>query len=251
MKIRHERSILKRVFLVLGYAGLLLSILLVGTILVVRLQASRQGKNPAYRTGELLGRLLPGAPHLVPYLLCRANPGDTLSLCLRGFYTSKYSSPPSSIRNACPTSPREVARTCSEAVGLVMGRNLYPQPLRDCTLTPDPLACARYVGRAAFSLGGFSKGEHSARTVCGAANDADLLAHCRTGASMEAVERYGLPILRASEENCSPYDYGLCLNGIISSIQSITKGDRERYTKACQQLSLRGAALCLQRKQSS
>jgi len=65
---------------------------------------------------------------------------------------------------------------------------------------------------------------------------------------MEAVERYGLPILRASEELCAPYDYNLCIQGIISSLKAIARGNHELYVKGCQNLSLAGSAVCLQSK---
>ncbi|WP_234508691.1 MULTISPECIES: hypothetical protein [Thermus] len=131
-------------------------------------------------------------------------------------------------------------------MGLRLLEEGVSRPLTVCGQLPDPLACARYVGRAAFTRGGFEKGENqSAARVC-AEGRGEYLAHCRAGAAMEAVERFGKRIVPAAWEFCSPYEADLCASGIASALRAHYRENPQEALEACTLLSPLGAAYCVQ-----
>lgn len=228
---------------VLGAFGLLILVLLLflgGAAWALYLQ-TKEGK-PAWRLGAALGRL-----HLPTPLAegaCRLLAREDLPLCARGYMRKRLAGP--LVGN--PTAPCRglspaMARACSEVQGVRLVEEGVSRPAVACEAMPYPEACALYVGRAAFSRGGFHLGgERSAERIC-AQGRGELLAYCRVGASMEAVERVGEKILRAAEEFCSPYGEELCWRGLASAL--LATRPREEALKACALLSPLGAARCV------
>lgn len=195
---------------------------------------------PAWKLGRALG--------LLPLPLARAAcaaAGDEL-LCLRGYYRARLQGPVVGNPAApCRGLQGLPARACSEVMGLRLVEGGVSRPLVVCESLADPLACARYVGRAAFTRGGFEKGgDKSAARVC-AQGRGEYLAHCRAGAAMEAVERVGEKILPAAEGFCLPYDRELCWSAIASALKAHYRKDPQKALEACTRLSPLGTAYCV------
>jgi len=175
---------------------------------------------------------------------CRLLAREDLPLCARGYMRKRLTGP----LVGDPTAPCQglspaMARACSEVQGLRLVEEGVSRPMVVCEAMPYPKACALYVGRAAFARGGFRLGkERSAERIC-AQGRGELLARCRLGASMEAVERVGEEILRAAEEFCSPYGEELCWRGLASAL--LATRSKEKALEACALLSPLGAARCV------
>ncbi len=228
---------------VLGAFGLLVLIVLllfVGATWALYLQT--KGGKPAWRLGAAMGRLYWPAP--LAEGACRLLAREDLPLCARGYMRRRLAGP----LVGDPTAPCRglspaMARACSEVQGLRLVEEGVSRPIAVCEAMPYPEVCALYVGRAAFARGGFRLGkERSAERVC-AQGRGELLAYCRLGASMEAVERAGEKILRAAEEFCSPYGEELCWRGLASAL--LATWPKEKALKACALLSPLGAARCV------
>jgi hypothetical protein len=225
---------------VLGPLGLLLLVVLfffVGATWALYLQT--KGGKPAWRLGAAMGSLYWPAP--LAEGACRLLTREDLPLCARGYMRKRLTGP--LVGN--PTAPCRglspaMARACSEVQGLRLVESGISRPIVVCEAMPHPKACALYVGRAAFTRGGFRLGgERSAERIC-AQGRRELLAYCRVGASMEAVERAGEKILRAAEEFCSPYGEELCWRGLASAL--LATRPKEKALEACALLSPLGAA---------
>ncbi len=228
---------------ILGAFGLLALVLLLflgGATWALYLQT--KGGKPAWRLGATLGRL--HLPILLAEGTCRLLAREDLPLCARGYMRKRLTGPlvgdpAAPCRGLSPT----MARACSEVQGLRLVEAGVSRPAVVCEAMPYPEACALYVGRAAFSRGGFRLGEErSAEGIC-AQGRGEILAYCRLGASMEAVERHGKKILRAAEEFCSPYGEELCWGGLASAL--LATRPREEALEACALLSPLGAARCV------
>ncbi|GLV49374.1 hypothetical protein TJA_24750 [Thermus sp. LT1-2-5] len=227
----------RRVLLVLGFLVLALAVLLTGFILSV---ASHPGPGlPEWK----LGRALAPFPLPVAELVCGRAGGPLL--CLRGYYRERLKGPVvGNPARPCQGLTGLAARACSEVTGLRLVEGGVSRPLAVCESLPDPLACARYVGRGAFVRGGFEKGgEGSAAQVC-AQGKGEVLANCRVGAAMEAVERVGKPILRAAEAFCLPYNQDLCWWGVLSALAARYRNRPQEALDACSLLSPLGAGRC-------
>jgi hypothetical protein len=227
----------------LGALGLLLLVVLllfVGATWALYLQT--KGGKPAWRLGAAMGSLYWPAP--LAEGACRLLAREDLPLCARGYMRKRLTGP--LVGN--PTAPCRglspaMARACSEVQGLRLVEEGVSRPMVVCEAMPYPKACALYVGRAAFARGGFRLGkERSAERIC-AQGRGELLARCRLGASMEAVERVGEKILRAAEEFCSPYGEELCWRGLTSAL--LATRSKEKALEACALLSPLGAARCV------
>lgn len=230
---------MKRWLLLILSGLLVLGVFAVGATGALYLQ-ERKGA-PPFRLGRVLGKL--HYPGWLAIPLCTTL-GPREPLCLRGYYRARLSGPLSgNPAQPCQGLPPGPARACSEVQGLRLVEWGISRPLVVCAQLPDPLACARYVGRAAFTRGGFAAGgERSAKALC-AQGKGEYLAHCRVGASMEAVERHGRRILAAAEEFCRDYGENLCYAGLVSALKTILP--REEALEACSLLSPRGAAWCV------
>lgn len=231
---------MKKALIAFGSLALVLLLFLVGATWALYLQV-KEGK-PAWRLGAALGSL----PLPVPLVegTCRLLAREDLPLCARAYMKKRLTGP--LVGN--PTAPcrglsSPMARACSEVQALRLVEERVSRPVAVCESMPYPKECALYVGRAAFSQGGFRLGkDRSASAIC-ATGRGELLAYCRVGASMQAVEREGEKILRAAEEFCSPYDEELCWRGLASALLAIRS--REEALKACGLLSPLGAARCV------
>jgi len=230
----------KKVLAALGLLTLVLLLFLVGATWALYLQTKR-GK-PAWRLGAAMGTLRWPAP--LAEGACRLLARENLPLCVRGYMRKRLTGP--LVGN--PTAPCRglspaMARACSEVQGLRLVEEGVSRPMVVCEAMPYPEVCALYVGRAAFARGGFRLGkERSAERIC-AQGRGELLARCRVGASMEAVERAGEKILRAAEAFCSPYGEELCWRGLASAL--LATRPEEEALEACALLSPLGAARCV------
>jgi len=230
----------RRVLGVLGLLVLVVLLLFVGATWALYLQA--KGGKPAWRLGAAMGSLNWPAP--LAEGACRLLAREDLPLCARGYMRRRLAGP--LVGN--PTAPCRglspaMARACSEVQGLRLVEEGVSRPIAVCEAMPYPEVCALYVGRAAFAQGGFRLGkERSAERIC-AQGQGELLAYCRLGASMEAVERAGEEILRAAEEFCSPYGEELCWRGLVSVL--LATQSKEKALEACALLSPLGAARCV------
>ncbi len=224
----------------LGLLVLVVLLLFVGATWALYLQT--KGGKPAWRLGAAMGSLHWPAP--LAEGACRLLAREDLPLCARGYMRKRLTGP--LVGN--PTAPCRglspaMARACSEVQGLRLVEKEVSRPVVVCEAMPYPDVCALYVGRAAFARGGFRLGkERSAERVC-AQGRGELLAYCRVGASMEAVERVGEKILRAAEEFCSPYGEELCWRGLASAL--LATRPKEKALEACALLSPLGAARCV------
>ncbi len=227
----------------LGTLGLLLLVVLllfVGATWALYLQT--KGGKPTWRLGAAMGSLRWPAP--LAEGVCRLLAREDLPLCARGYMRKRLTGP----LVGDPTAPCQglspaMARACSEVQGLRLVEEEVSRPIVVCEAMPYPEVCALYVGRAAFAQGGFRLGkERSAERIC-AQGRGELLAYCRVGASMEAVERAGEKILRAAEEFCSPYGEELCWRGLASAL--LATRPKEKALEACALLSPLGAARCV------
>jgi hypothetical protein len=230
----------KRVLAALALLTLALLLFLVGATWALYLQT--KGGKPAWRLGAAMGSLY--WPASLAEGVCRLLAREDLPLCARGYMRKRLTGP--LVGN--PTAPCRglspaMARACSEVQGLRLVESGISRPIAACEATPHPEACALYVGRAAFARGGFRLGgERSAERIC-AQGRGELLAYCRVGASMEAVERAGEKILRAAEAFCSPYGEELCWRGLASAL--LATRPKEEALEACALLSPLGAARCV------
>ena len=231
---------MKKVLAALGLLTLVLLLFLAGATWALYLQT--RGGKPAWRLGAAMGSL--GWPAPLAEGACRLLAREDLPLCARGYMRKRLTGP----LVGDPTAPCRglspaMARACSEVQGLRLVEEGVSQPIVVCDAMPYPKACALYVGRAAFARGGFRLGgERSAERIC-AQGRGELLAYCRLGASMEAVERAGEKILRAAEEFCSPYNEELCWRGLASAL--LATQPEEKALEACTRLSPLGAARCV------
>ena len=231
---------MKKVLAALGLLTLFLLLFLVGATWALYLQ-TKEGK-PTWRLGAAMGTLRSPAP--LAEGACRLLTREDLPLCARGYMRKRLTGP--LVGN--PTAPCRglspaMARACSEVQGLRLVEEGVSRPIVVCEAMPYPDVCALYVGRAAFARGGFRLGkERGAERVC-AQGRGELLAYCRVGASMEAVERMGEKILRAAEEFCSPYGEELCWRGLASAL--LATRSKEKALEACALLSPLGAARCV------
>jgi hypothetical protein len=227
----------------LGPLGLLLLVVLllfVGATWALYLQT--KGGKPAWRLGTAMASLHWPAP--LAEGTCRLLTREDLPLCARGYMRKRLTGPlvgdPTAL---CRGLSPAMARACSEVQGLRLVEEGVSRPIAVCEAMPYPEVCALYVGRAAFSGGGFRLGgERSAERIC-AQGRGELLARCRLGASMEAVERAGEKILRAAEAFCSPYGEELCWRGLASAL--LATRPKEEAMEACALLSPLGAARCV------
>jgi hypothetical protein len=230
----------RRVLGALGLLVLIILLLFAGATWALYLQT--EGGKPAWRLGAAMGSLYWPAP--LAEGACRLLAREDLPLCARGYMRKRLTGP--LVGN--PTAPCRglspaMARACSEVQGLRLVEEGVSRPIVVCEAMPYPEVCALYVGRAAFARGGFRLGkERSAERVC-AQGRGELLAYCRVGASMEAVERTGEKILRAAEEFCSPYGEELCWQGLASAL--LATRPQEKALEACTLLSPLGAARCV------
>jgi hypothetical protein len=230
----------KKVLAALGLLALALLLFLVGATWALYLQ-TKEGK-PAWRLGAAMGSLRWPIP--LAEGACRLLTREDLPLCARGYMRKRLTGP----LLGDPTAPCRglspvMARACSEVRGLRMVEEGVSRPIAVCEAMPYPKACAFYVGGTAFLLGGFRLGgERSAERIC-AQGRGKLLAYCRLGASMEAVEREGEKILRAAEAFCSPYGEELCWRGLASAL--LATRPKEEVLEACALLSPLGAARCV------
>jgi hypothetical protein len=230
----------KKVLAALGLLALFLLLFLVGATWALYLQT--KGGKPAWRLGIAMGSLRWPAP--LAEGVCRLLAREDLPLCTRGYMRKRLTGP--LVGN--PTAPCRglspaMTWACSEVQGLRLVEKRVSRPIVVCEAMPYPKACALYVGRAAFARGGFHLGkEQSAERIC-AQGRGELLAYCRVGASMEAVERAGENILRAAEEFCSPYGEELCWRGLASAL--LATRPKEKALEACALLSPLGAARCV------
>jgi hypothetical protein len=230
----------KKVLAALGLLTLVFLLFLVGATWALYLQT--KGGKPAWRLGAAMGTLRWPVP--LAEGACRLLAREDLPLCARGYMRKRLTgplvgNPTAPCRGLSPT----MARACSEVQGLRLVEEGVSQPIVVCEAMPYPKACALYVGRAAFARGGFRLGrERSAERIC-AQGRGELLAYCRVGASMEAVERAGEKILRAAEEFCSPYGEELCWRGLASAL--LATRPKEKALEACALLSPLGAARCV------
>jgi hypothetical protein len=230
----------KKVLTALGLLTLVLLLFLVGATWALYLQT--KGGKPAWRLGAAMGSLRWPAP--LAEGACRLLTREDLPLCARGYMRKRLTGP--MLGN--PTAPCRglspaMAWACSEVQGMRLVEEGVSRPIVVCEAMPYPEVCALYVGRAAFARGGFHLGkERSAGRVC-AQGRGELLARCRVGASMEAVERAGEKILRAAEEFCSPYGEELCWQGLASAL--LATRPKEKALEACARLSPLGAARCV------
>jgi hypothetical protein len=230
----------KKVLAALGLLTLVLLLFLVGATWALYLQT--KGGKPAWRLGAAMGSF--HWPASLAEGVCRLLTREDLPLCARGYMRKRLTGP--LVGN--PTAPCRglspaMARACSEVQGLRLVEEGVSRPIVVCEAMPYPEACALYVGRAAFSQGGFRLGkERSAERIC-AQGRGKLLAYCRLGASMEAVERAGEKILRAAEAFCSPYGEELCWQGLASAL--LATRPKEEALEACALLSPLGAARCV------
>jgi len=119
-----KRLVLRATF----YIMLVLVVVLLGLGLSVHKQAERLKQRPAYRVGSLMGAVLPNIPPPMANFLSKLASGGESLMCLRGFYMTKYSKAPKSIKDACPSFPVEAGRACSEAIGKVLIHERYPDP---------------------------------------------------------------------------------------------------------------------------
>jgi len=231
---------MKKVLAALGLFLLVLLLFLAGATWALYLQT--KGGKPAWRLGATMGSLRWPAP--LAEGACRLLAREDLPLCARGYMRRRLTGP----LVGDPTAPCRglspaMARACSEVQGLRLVEEEVSRPIVVCEAMPYPEVCALYVGRAAFAQGGFRLGgERSAERVC-AQGRGELLARCRLGASMEAVEREGEKILRAAEEFCSPYGEELCWRGLASALLAVRP--KEKALEACALLSPLGAARCV------
>jgi hypothetical protein len=231
---------MRRVFGVLGLLLLVVLLPLVGATWALYLQT--KGGKPAWRFGAAMGSLYWPAP--LAEGACRLLAREDLPLCARGYMRKRLTGP----LVGDPTAPCRglspaMARACSEVQGLRLVEEGVSRPIVVCEAMPYPEVCALYVGRAAFTRGGFRLGkERSAGRIC-AQGRGELLAYCRLGASMEAVERAGGKILRAAEAFCSPYGEDLCWRGLASAL--LATRSKEKALEACALLSPLGAARCV------
>jgi hypothetical protein len=224
----------------LGLLVLIVLLLFVGATWALYLQT--RGGKPAWRLGAAMGSLR--WPASLAEGACRLLAREDLPLCARGYMRKRLTGP--LVGN--PTAPCRglspaMARACSEVQGLRLVEERVSRPIAVCEAMPYPEVCALYVGRAAFARGGFRLGgERSAERIC-AQGRGELLAYCRLGASMEAVERVGEKILRAAEAFCSPYGEELCWRGLASTL--LATRSKEKALEACALLSPLGAARCV------
>ena len=231
---------MKKVLAALGLLTLFLLLFLVGATWALYLQT--KGGKPAWRLGAAMGSLHWPAP--LAEGACRLLAREDLPLCARGYMRKRLTGP--LVGN--PTAPCRglspaMTRACSEVQGSRLVEEGVSRPIVVCEAMPYPEVCALYVGRAAFTRGGFRLGkERSAERIC-AQGRGELLAYCRLGASMEAVERAGEKILRAAEEFCSPYNEELCWRGLASAL--LATRSKEKALEACALLSPLGAARCV------
>jgi hypothetical protein len=230
----------KKALTALGLLTLVLLLFLAGATWALYLQT--EGGKPAWRLGAAMGSLRWPTP--LAEGACRLLAREDLSLCARGYMRKRLTGP--LLGN--PTAPCRglspaMARACSEVQGLRLVEEGVSRPMVVCEAMPYPEPCALYVGRAAFARGGFRLGkERSAGRIC-AQGRGELLARCRVGASMEAVERAGEKILRAAEAFCSPYGEELCWRGLASAL--LATRPKEKALEACALLSPLGAARCV------
>ncbi len=227
----------------LGALTLLLLVVLllfVGATWALYLQT--KGGKPAWRLGAAMGSLHWPAP--LAEGACRLLAREDLPLCARGYMRRRLTGPLVSDPTApCRGLTPVMAWACSEVQGMRLVEEGVSRPIVVCEAMPYPKPCALYVGRAAFARGGFRLGgERSAERIC-AQGRGELLAYCRLGASMEAVERAGEKILRAAEEFCSPYGEELCWRGLASALLDTLP--KEKALEACALLSPLGAARCV------
>jgi hypothetical protein len=230
----------KKALAALGLLTLVLLLFVVGATWALYLQT--KGGKPAWQLGIAMGSLR--WPISLAEGTCRLLAREDLPLCTRGYMRKRLTGslvgdPTAPCRGLSPV----MARACSEVQGLRLVEEGVSRPMVVCEAMPYPKACALYVGRAAFSRGGFRLGkERSAERIC-AQGRGELLAYCRLGASMEAVERVGEEILRAAEEFCSPYGEELCWRGLASAL--LATRPKEEALEACALLSPLGAARCV------